>query len=67
MLEIAPAQPGPLKDEQERKVMKGSRRRRGRLHQGSIHTLELLRQASDGTLLFDDLEDGGVPLLLDPR
>jgi hypothetical protein len=28
-------------------------------------TLELLRQAPDGTLLLDELKDSGVPLLLD--
>jgi hypothetical protein len=44
--------------------MVGSRKR-GRQNQSLTLTLKLLRQAPDGALLLDDLEESSVPLLLD--
>jgi hypothetical protein len=39
-------------------------RKRGRRSQSLTLTLKLLRQAIDGAFLLNDLEEGGVPLLL---
>jgi hypothetical protein len=44
--------------------MVGSQKR-GRRNQSLTLTLKLLRQAPDGALLLDDLEECSVPLLLD--
>jgi hypothetical protein len=66
----APARPGPLKNRQEQGVMEGSterRKRTGRQHPSSKRTLELLRQELEDTVFLDNLEDGGVSLLLDRR
>jgi hypothetical protein len=38
--------------------------KRGRRSQSTTLTLKLLRQAADGAFLLNDLEEGGVPLLL---
>jgi hypothetical protein len=39
-------------------------RKRVRQSQSPTLTLKLLRQATDGAFLLNDLEEGGVPLLL---
>jgi hypothetical protein len=39
-------------------------RAKARQSQVSTLTLKLLRQAPDGAILLDDLEDGGVQLML---
>jgi hypothetical protein len=63
----APARSGPLKSKRRQGVMEGSRgrKRTGRQHPSSIRTLELLRQALEDIVLLDNLEDGGILLLLD--
>jgi hypothetical protein len=42
-------------------------RRKRRRSQGLTLTLKLLKQAPDGALLLNDLEDNSVPLQLDRR
>jgi hypothetical protein len=41
--------------------------KRGRRNQSLTLTLKLLRQAPNGALLLNDLEESSIPLLLDLR